>query len=41
MRVHGIISSHNGSIAVDSSPASGTRFDIKFPVHVENNQGKD
>jgi PAS domain S-box-containing protein len=30
--VHAIIKSHNGSIVVESTPASGTRFDIYFPA---------
>ncbi len=29
--VHGIVQSHKGSIAVSSSPAQGTTFDITFP----------
>ena len=32
--VHGIITSHGGSISVDSRPGKGTRMDIRLPVHV-------
>ena len=29
--VHGIVNAHGGAIAVESSPGSGTRFDVFFP----------
>jgi PAS domain S-box-containing protein len=32
--VHGIITSHGGSISVDSRPGKGTRLDIRLPVRV-------
>ena len=32
--VHGIITSHGGSISVDSRTGKGTRMDIRLPVHV-------
>jgi len=35
---HGIISKHNGSITVDSSPDKGTKFNIYFPVTEESDQ---
>ena len=35
---HGIISKHNGSITVDSSPDKGTKFNIYLPVTEESDQ---
>jgi signal transduction histidine kinase len=32
--VHGIITSHGGSISVDSRPGKGTRLDIRLPVRL-------
>jgi signal transduction histidine kinase len=30
--VHGIISSHRGSIDIDSRPGEGTKFQVRLPV---------
>jgi PAS domain S-box-containing protein len=35
---HGIISKHNGSITVDSSPGKGSKFNIYLPVTGESHQ---
>ncbi len=39
--VHGIISSHGGTINVESRAGTGTKFNIYFPVEADNENAKD
>ena len=39
--VHGIITSHSGTIDVDSKVGCGTRFEIRLPVEAQEQQEKD
>jgi len=36
--VHGIVTSHGGTITVESTEGKGTRFEIRLPVSESNNQ---
>lgn len=39
--VHGIVSSHGGSIHVESSVGRGTKFEIRLPAEMPQTTGKD
>jgi signal transduction histidine kinase len=37
--VQGIVESHGGTIAVESKPGLGTRFEMRFPAVMPDDQG--